>query len=289
MAVGRHEPVVERRRLKVELKQARLRAEKTQRDVARAMDWSTSKLIRIESGEAKISRNDLKALLEYYGIDDRARVESLLEMARVAKEQESWSDYGSVMSPGSIRYLSFESSGAAIRSFQALVVPGLLQTEEYAHALWADSYGIPPAAAEKLWRARQRRQELHERETPPKMFFVIDEAAIRRPVGGTRVMRRQLVALQGFAGEPHVTLQILPFAVGAHPGLTARFVLVEFVDPNDDDVLYLEEPDAITRDDPKETGRYLERFFQLQEIAEPPERSVELLEDAIRGMEPKVG
>ena len=143
----------------------------------------------------------------------------------------------------------------------------------------------PPDEIDRLWRIRQRRQRLHERAQPPKMFFVIDEAVIRRPVGGWRVMRRQLVALQEYATQPHVTVQILPLAVGAHPGLTARFVLLEFTDPADEDVLFLEEPDGVIRDDPNETGVYLDRFFKLAEIASPPEHTAVFLDKVIAEMD----
>jgi hypothetical protein len=110
------------------------------------------------------------------------------------------------------------------------------------------------------------------------MHFIIDEAGVRRPVGGPRVMKRQLLALQEYARQPHITIQILPFAAGAHPGLSARFVLLEFEDANDDDVVFLEEPNTELRDDPEETGFYLERFFKLAEIALPPEDTVAFLD-----------
>ena len=282
---GQHEPVVARRRLKVELKQARKLAGRTQREVADEMDWSTAKLIRIESGEAKISRNDLKALLEYYGISDPARVAELHEIARAVREEESWSDFRDLLPMPARRFLGFEASTAGLRSYQPIVVPGQLQTEEYFVSLATGVYRLPPGEASRLWDARLRRQRMHERDRPPTMHFIIDEAAVRRPVGGWRVMRRQLLALQEYARQPHITIQIVPFSAGAHDGLNNRFVLLEFEDASEDDVLFLEEPDNELRDDPEETGFYLERFFRLAEIALRPEDTVAFLDKVMAQIE----
>jgi transcriptional regulator with XRE-family HTH domain len=266
------------RRLKVELRQARKAAGRTQREVADAMEWSTAKLIRIEGGEAKISRNDLKALLEYYGITDPARVAEVHEIARTMREQESWSDYSDVTDAPARRFFAFESAAAVIRSYQPIVVPGQLQTAEYFDALVRELLLRPPEEVARRWHVRQRRQRMHTRDNPPTMHFVIDEAVVRRPVGGWAVMKRQLLTLQEYARQPYITIQIVPFAAGAHEGLNYRFVLLEFDDANEDDMLFLEEPAVGLRDDPEETGFYLERFFRLSEIALPPEDTIAFLD-----------
>lgn len=273
------DPAVQRRRLRVELRRLRQDASMTQRDVARAMDWSTSKLIRIESGEVGISSNDLKVLLDHYGVKEKRRIDSMVEMARTARK-ESWSDFRDVLKTPFLTYLGFESSAQLIRTYQPLLVPGLLQTEEYARAVLVEAYGDTGLSAERQWQARQRRQELHEQERPPKMFFVIDEAVIHRHVGGPGAMRRQLERLKQWSAEPHVTLQVLPFTAGAHPGMRGPFVLLEFADPSDDDLLYLEHVtgDTTTRDVPEETGPYLDIFYLLEERALTPEDTVKLLD-----------
>lgn len=284
---GSDDPAVQRRRLRVELRRLRQDADKTQREVAEAMEWSTSKLIRIESGDVGITSNDLKVLLGYYEVTERRRIDNLLEVARVARK-ESWGDYRDVLGGALLTYLGFESSSKIIRTYQPLLVPGLLQTEEYGRAVLADVYGNSSDGVERKWQARQRRQELHERDRPPKMFFLLDEAAIRRQVGGSGAMRRQLERLKLWSTEPNITLQVLPFSSGGHPGLKGPFVLLEFTDPNDDDLLYVEHAtgDSTSRDNPNETGPYLDSFYVLEEMSLSPADTLTLLEEAIRDMSP---
>jgi transcriptional regulator with XRE-family HTH domain len=275
-------PAVQRRRLRVELRKLRLDAGRTQREVATAMDWSPSKLIRIENGEVGISSNDLKILLDYYGVSDKRRIDQYIAMARNARK-ESWSEFRDVHSPEFLTYLGYESSTKLIREFSLTLVPGLLQTEEYAYALWRDIYHVEQKDMEAKWRARQRRQELHELEKPPEMFFILDEAAIRRHLGATAVMRRQLTQLRMWAGEPHVTVQIIPFSTGGHPGMTGPFIVLEFPNPSDDDLVFLEVAtgNTLSRDDPEVTSEYVGRFYQLEDIALSPQDSITLIDDAI--------
>jgi hypothetical protein len=278
MSFTSHEPVVARRRLKAELRRARKESGRTQREVADAMEWSTAKLIRIESGEAKISRNDLKALLEYYDITDAERLTELHDLARAVREEESWSDFNDVLPSKAPRFFGFEASASGIRSYQLIVVPGLLQTKAYFFDLIRPLDSVSDAVTMRRWEVRERRQRLHDRAQPPALHFIIDEAAVRRPVGGWEVMKEQLRALQEYARRPHVTIQILPFDAGAHEGMTYRFVLLEFDDENEDDLVFLEEPDGDLRDDPEESAIYQERFLRLSEIALPPEDTVAFLD-----------
>jgi transcriptional regulator with XRE-family HTH domain len=276
------DPMVQRRRLRTELRQARNQAGLTQRDVALAMDWSPSKLIRIESGAVSISKNDLQALLRHYGVEDRDRVESLVEMAR-ASRTPSWSSYKDIVGPGFITMLGYESSASLIRQFEPGLVPGLLQTEEYARDVLKRAYLKSDAEAEKLWNLREQRQGLHDRRDPPEMFFVMDEAVVRRLVGGPRVMRRQLERLRDLADRPHITILIIPFSKGAHLGLTGPFVVLEFPEATDPDLVYLENArgDSVYRDEPDESARYLEMFWSLEGIALDPDASRILLDKII--------
>lgn len=280
------EPAVARRRLRAELKEARRRSGRTQREVAEEMDWSTAKLLRIEA-EARISRNDLKVLLGYYGVVDQPYVDALIDLARIVREGESWSDFKDVITDASARrFYGFEASAELIRSYQPILLPGLLQTEEYALAIFRDMLETASErVSERAWEVRRRRQRIHERERPPRMHFLLDEPAVRRPVGGPRVMRRQLVTLRDYAHLPYVTLQVLPYSVGAHPGLATRFVHLEFADPNDDDLVFLETPFDTLDDDTEVTGRYLNRFFKLAEIAATPADTIKLLDGVIAEME----
>jgi transcriptional regulator with XRE-family HTH domain len=264
-----NDPTVLRRRLRVELKRARTEAKLTQREVADALDWSPSKIIRIENGSVSISTTDLHALLAHYGVHDKRVVEELVGMARGSKKQQAWHQYRDVYEPAAIQYFVYEGAASIIRDFGTLLVPGLLQTEEYARAVLKDVYQVEAAKIDRMVEARLTRQELFERDDPPAVFFILDEAAIRRAVGGASVMRRQLEHLMALGSRPKVTIQIVPFAFGAHTGMRGPFVYLEFPDPDDDDVLYLEDTlgDQVFRDEPEVTGDYLRAFWDLENIA----------------------
>jgi len=279
------DPTVQRRRLRLELRRARDAAGLRQADVARAMDWSPSKLIRIERGDVSVSTNDLKALLNHYGVKDKSQVNGVLDLARSARGASFYDQYTDWMKPGFKEYLAYEASASVIRQYDPVLIPGLLQTEEYGRALSEDMGRLDPEGVDKSWAVRQHRQELHDRENPPDMLFVVDEAALQRHVGGGHVMSHQLERLKALAAEPHISLQILPFTRGAHPGMAGNFILLEFADPNLDDLVHLESINQITiRDDAQLLARYLDRFSQLQELTLPPDESDALLEKLIDEM-----
>lgn len=263
----------------------RRKTKKTQRDIADAMDWSLSKMIRIENGEVGITPNDLKVLLGHYGITEQRRIDPLVEMARASRGY-SWSDLRDFFTPADLTYFSFEAAASYLRTFQMAVVPGLLQTEEYARAILQDELRHTGSEADRRWQARQRRQELHDRDTPPEMSVVLDEAVIRRYVGGSTVMRRQLEELKRWSDEPHINLQVLPFKAGAHRLMRGPIVLLEFADAKDDDLLYQEHTSgaATTRDDPDVTATYLESFFDVEAKALPPKATIDLLDELIDEM-----
>ena len=284
MVVAR-DPAVERRRLRVELRKLRLEAGLTQSDVVKAMEWSTSKLIRIENGDVSISVNDLKVLLAYYGIsDNQVRVNELLESARTAKQQP-WSEFRDVHSPAFLTYLGYESSAATILEWEPLLVPGLLQTEEYSLAQQLGVSKHSEADAHKRWEGRERRQELIERDNPPKMHFILYEAALWPAMGGPGTMREQLKRVKELSELTNVTVQVVPFTAGAHRGMKGPFILLEFDDPNLDDLLYLEHSggEVVTRDDTKVTSEYIERWADLRdEAALSPRASRDLIDRVIQ-------
>jgi len=279
------DPTAQRRRLRTELRRARDAAGLKQADVARAMDWSPSKLIRIERGDVSVSTNDLKALLSHYDVKDKSRVNGLLELARSARGTSYYDQYAEVLKSGFKEYLAYETSASVIRQYDPVLIPGLLQTEEYGRAILEHTAGFGPEAVDKAWAVRQHRQEVHERENPPDMLFVVDEASLRRHVGRGHVMSHQLERLKEFAAEPHISLQLLPFARGAHPGMAGNFILLEFADPTLDDLVHLESINEITiREDTELIARYLDRFSQLQELALPLDESDALLDQLISEM-----
>ena len=260
-------PAALRRRLIVELRRLRAQAKMTQRQVGQALDWSPSKIIRIEQGVVGISVVDLRALLALYGVSDERALSEFAEMARGSKRQP-FSDYRDVLSLETIRFFGYEATASIIRQVELRVVPGLLQTEEYTRAVFSARH-VDEARADKLVESRRERQELMERPDPPEVFFIIDEGVLRREVGGPTVMKRQRERLIEAAAQPNVSIQVLPFALGAHVAISGSFAYLEFPSEGDPDVLHFENPpgDSLIVDDPQTTSTYLERFSELEEQA----------------------
>lgn len=262
--------LVQRRRLRAELRSARQDAGFTQEEVAAALDWSLSKVIRIEAGSMGISTNDLRELLNYYQIIDPDRIDRLIGLAQAARAPSWWSGYRDVASQGLLQLVGYETVACVARSFEPLLIPGLLQTEEYARAIIRQFLDrLAPRSVDSLVEFRMRRQEILGQADGPLFFFVLDEAVVHRRVGGRAIMLRQIQALAEIAARPNVTLELVPFAAGAHPGLKGPFVVLEFPDPADDDVLYLENHmgDLISRDIPEEVEKYREAFESLRGIS----------------------
>jgi transcriptional regulator with XRE-family HTH domain len=269
-----------RRRLRVELKRLRGEAKLTQRDVAQALDWSPSKVIRIESGQVGISVTDLRALATLYGLEAGPEVDELAAMARGSRRQP-FADYRDVLAPETIRFFGYEASASLIRHVQPLVVPGLLQTEDYTRAL-LHAYGTDAKSIDRVIDSRRERQELLDRAEPPKIFTILDEAVLRRRVGGTSIMTRQLQHLLTLAERKTVTIQIVPFLVGAYEAIQGPFVHLEFPVASDPDVIFLDsvQGGATFIDDPETTGRYQESFLALEDLAAAPDRLAEFVERA---------
>lgn len=272
-------PAVARRRLRIELRNTRLAIEGlTQEAVAEAMVWHVSKIIRIEQGQVTISVNDLKALLSSYGVTDEAHVAELVELAKLSRQRSWWDDYSDVLQSGPFRqFIEFESAASSIRGYQPVMVPGLLQTEAYAENVIPEfARNVSRATAEKLVRLRMRRQELIDREDGPSLHFVLDEAPLHRLVGDASVMRRQLSHLVDLATRPNLSIHVVPFTMSLNRATQAPFVLAEFGDATDDDVLFLEtfRSDLIVRDDHGQVSEYRRMFKELQERSLGPGDSI---------------
>jgi transcriptional regulator with XRE-family HTH domain len=273
-------PLAHRRRLRNELRAARLEKGLTQEQVATAMEWSLSKMSRIEKAKTGISTNDLKALLPLYGITAQDRQEELLVLARASRQTPWWRGYGDVAPSTLLELIDYESAATAVSQFEPMFVPGILQTEDYALAVLRACYGAQ-SPAERLVDLRTRRRDLLVSEGAPTFSFVLDESVIRRPVGGPVVMRNQLTYLISLADLPNVTVQVVPFAAGVHPGMKGPFKVIESDDEPDEDVAFLEGPHGdIISDDPEETGRHLETFHRLAQLALGPSESVGFLAGA---------
>ena len=267
------DPAVQKRRLRTALREARLAANRTQRDAADALDWSPSKVLRIENGAVSVSTTDLRALLGYYGIKDEARIEELIKTAHLARRQ-SWAAYRDVLSPGYVSYLGYESAASMMLNFQPLMIPGLLQTEEYARATIRvlSSPDESNQVVDRRVKARLERQKLLTRDDRPTMHFILDEAAIRRRVGrSSGLMIRQLEHLKEVAAREKITIQVLPFSEGEHEAMMGSFVILEFPSARDEDLLYLEsaQGDLVVREGVKDTAPYKETFYKLEDLSRP--------------------
>ncbi len=281
MPVGQR-PLV-RRRLRNELRTQREGAQLSQDQVARAMDWSLSKVIRLEAGQVGISTNDMKALLTLYGVQNSERVDFMLDLARAARNQSSWwSAFRDSYTSEQLDYFGYENEASLIRCFEPIVVPGLLQTEKYMRALFEGGSPRPPGAEaiERQVELRLQRQ-LHvlRREGPPNFVAVLDESVIRRTIGGAQVMAEQLRAIAEAARMSNVTVQITPLAGAVHPGLSGSFALLDFSDPHDEPVLQIDGPlvDSLLRDDPELLGTYRLSFDRIRDSALSSEMSREMI------------
>jgi transcriptional regulator with XRE-family HTH domain len=263
-------PVTQQRRLRAELKRAREQSGMTQRDVAAALDWSPSKVIRIETGAVIISTSDLMALLPHYGVTDRKRIDALVEVARASRKQAWWDAYRQYYPQQFLTFLGYEASTIRLRCFQALLVPGILQTRAYSEAILR-AYTSDPERIARGTEIRVNRQRILDNPSGPELFFVLDEAALQRWVGGPEVMREQLLRLEELDQRPNINIQVIPFAVGAHVGMRGAFTIFEFPFEDEDFALLLEHPDGdvLIQNNPEEASRYVETFFELESVAAP--------------------
>jgi transcriptional regulator with XRE-family HTH domain len=272
-----------RRQLLAELRRLRPEHVHTQRQVAEALDWSPSKVTRIESGAVSLSVTDLRALLGYYGVADAALVERLVDLARRSRRARSpFAPYADVFAPVALRFFDFEHSASWIGEVELLVVPGLLQTEEYARAVLG-VHGLGVEKTERFVGSRRVRQELLERADPPQLSFVVDEAVLLRVIGGRAVMRAQLQRLLDLAERPHVAIRVLPFVLGEHVGLRGPFCLLKFAGTNDPDVVYIEQRrgDAIFQDEVEVIANHQRLFAELEQRATHPDELRSYVERAI--------
>jgi transcriptional regulator with XRE-family HTH domain len=272
-----------RRRLRTELRTARLDKGLTQEQVAKAMEWSLSKMNRIEKAKTGIGANDLKALLLHYGVTDEERTEGLLTLARGARQPTRWRRYSDVAPATLLELIDYESAASAISQFEPMFVPGIMQTEEYALAVLRIFYGEDSTAGRvpALVDLRTKRRELLDGEGAPKFSFLLDESVIRRLAGSRASMSRQLTHMVDLADLANVTIRVVPFTAGPDPGMRGPFKVIEFDDSPDENVVFLEGPRGdVISDDPEETRSYLETFARIAQMALEPSESVSLLRKA---------
>lgn len=274
-------PSNQRRKLKAGLQQARAAAQLTQREAAQQLDWSESKLTRVENGEVSVSVTDLRAMLQLYGVTDERMVAELSDAARGSRGKSWWSAFRDVVSPKYALYLGQEASASVIRVFHPFLIPGLLHTEDYAFELLrvhcAEEY------ARRIVEMRMRRQEsLLGHQGSPQMIFVIGEEALHRWIGGPAVMARQLRHLLEVWQQDGISILVIPFSAGSHPGLVGSFTLLGFQD-SAEDLVFLEGASGqlVSRGDQERIGRFTRDFDSMRQQALPADQAKALIEQLI--------
>jgi transcriptional regulator with XRE-family HTH domain len=271
-------PTVRLRRLAAELRRLRNAADLSREDASEQTGINNATLYRIETAKARPQMRTLTTLLNLYHVDAEQR-EYLTILCRDAGKQGWLRPYHSDLPEEYTAYISFEAEAQGVRNYESLFIPGLLQTEDYARGVIR---GVLPMASEQevedRVQARIERQAVLTKESPLKLWAILDEAALRRVVGGAEVMRGQLTHLADTVKMPNITFQVIAFDAGAHPGMPGSFVLMDFVDPMDTDLIYIDsmagdlflEADADVR-------RYASIFDNLRAIALSPDASARFL------------
>lgn len=277
-------PTVLRMILGRQLQALREKAGMSYDQAAEAIYSSPYTVRRMERAEGGLKPLTVKSLLMAYGITDVREIDAFLALARDANKPGWWHSYDDVLPAWFKVAVGLEESASLIRAYEPQVVPGLLQTESYAHAITAASF--PGATAEETERRvalRMARQELLRRPAPPEYWAVLDETVLRRPVADRDVMRGQLAALIEAAGHGHITIQVIPFAAGWHPALYGMFWMFRFPDQEMPDIVYSENlTGAYYLNKPAETAAYTEALDRMCAQAATPEQTITIVEDILK-------
>ncbi|MEQ7009656.1 helix-turn-helix transcriptional regulator [Actinopolymorpha sp. B17G11] len=280
---GTKSPTIQRRRLAAELRLLRERAQLTLEDVGARLGWSVAKISRIETAVVGISAKDLGHLLDSYGVEGERRT-AILSKTRTARTKGWWDAYAEFVPSDYADYIEVEAQLAGMRCYDAHLVHGLMQTEDYAREIiHAASMGLSsPAEIDRRVEVRMTRQRLLTREeNPPRFWTVLAEPALSWLVGSPKVMAEQYDRLRAFAAQDNITLQVLPTSAGAHPATSGTFAILEFPEPSEPDAVYVETMTAnryVERD--VEIYRYSLAFDHLRAMALSPMDSVDYLAQA---------
>jgi transcriptional regulator with XRE-family HTH domain len=275
-------PTVQRRRLGIELRRLREQAGKTIDEVAQALECSGSKVSRIETGQVSASPRDVRDMLELYRVADDRR-STLVQIARDARRKVWWQAYSDAPA---VPLVGLEVVAARIHQYEAMVIPGLLQTQDYARAMIRALR--PDFSVEQVDRwveFRMERQKLLGQDDPPTFVAVLEECALRRPVGGRSAMRAQLERLQAMIDLPSLTLHVLPLQIGEHIAMSGTFAVYRFSDPTDPDVVHFEHtPSDLYLEAPEQVQRYAAAFDRLRGAALDPTDSSRFVGDLARSL-----
>lgn len=286
-------PMVPRRRLGAELRALRERAGLTIEAVARELECSRSKISRLETGKGIPYSRDVRDLLDRYEVIDQAHRDRLMRWVVDGRRQSWWSEYSDVRAPKdplipsnfNNRYVGHEQDASEMRSFETTVVPVLLQTEDYARAILSTLSTADRETTDRLVAFRMRRQDrLYVDEDPLIVHMLLDEAVLRRTVGGERVMREQLKRLLHDSQRSNITVQVLPFIIGAHCSVAGSFAILDLPDSDGNDLVYLESHVGDLYLEKKHDVEVYERLFDLLVTqCMSPERTTKLLQELVSG------
>jgi transcriptional regulator with XRE-family HTH domain len=273
-------PTVRRLVVGSQLRRLREAAGITRDAAGYAIRGSESKISRLELGRVSFKQRDIVDLLTLYGIpEEDERVVALVTLAEEANQPGWWHRYDDVMAKWFQTYIGLEEAAEYIRTYEIQFVPGLLQTEDYARAVV--SVGSPQDSdreVEAKVRVRMERQRILDRDRPPTLWAVIDEAALRRPMGGRRVMRGQIEHLLDLMKRPNISVQVVPFRQGGHAAESGAFTILRFDGEDLPDVVYLEQlVSALYLDKREQVDRYAQTMVRLTGEAPPPEDTADLL------------
>jgi transcriptional regulator with XRE-family HTH domain len=273
---ARRSPTIRRRRLGAELRRNREAAGVTIDVVAEGLGFSPSKVSRIETGHNSATPRDVAELLSFYGVETR-EAEELVQIAREARQKGWWHPYSTVLVGA---YVGLEAAARGLLTYEQQVIPGLLQTEEYALAMMRVARSSDtPKEIDRRVHVRLARQSLLTQDDAIDLHVVLDEAVLSRPVGGDGVMRDQLARLIEVQGQPNVTLQVLPFAAGAHAGMDGPFTILDFPEQGDADLVYAENATGgLFLEKEEELTKYHAIFDALASTALGVEESTKMLE-----------
>jgi transcriptional regulator with XRE-family HTH domain len=275
-------PTVRRILLGTQLRRLREARGITREDAGYRIRASESKISRMELGRVGFKERDVVDLLAMYGVDDESARDTLVTLAREANAPGWWHQYADVLPDWFQTYVGLEEAASVLRVYEVQFVPGLLQTVGYARAVIARGWpGAPDEEIERRVSMRITRQELLSKPGGPRLWAVVDEAALRRPVGSRQVFRSQLEQLIELTQDARITLQIAPFASGGHAAEAGAFTIMRFPETDLPDVVYLEQlTSALYLDKREDVERYSEVMERLSVESEPPERTA----DIVRGI-----
>jgi transcriptional regulator with XRE-family HTH domain len=274
-------PTVPRMLVGIELHRFREAAGISPEQAAYEIRASRSKISRMENGLVRFKERDVTDLLTLYGITDEQIRGRLVTLARQASTPGWWSKYGDIMADWFESYLGLETAASVIRTFELQFVHGLFQTEDYARAVTLLGHtGSSDEEIDRRVSLRLKRQDLLASPTPPQVWSVLDEGALRRPVGGRQVMRAQLSHLAEVARMRHVSIQVVPFDRGGHAAAGGSFTVLRFSEPEVPDVVYLEQlTSALYLDKHEDVDHYMEVMNHLSTEALTPVESTRFITD----------